>query len=139
MSDALPQSTIMITDTKKLGDPLSFRSVSCNDIVSANKSPNIPNGFDRNCNSHVISSTTSISSIPMAYNKPGIILARSSELLSKNVGVEENKESFKPWNSLCAMSFSIAPPISIVVHPFSGLLTSQLQCSCCKWKVSLLF
>ncbi|KAF3427250.1 hypothetical protein E2986_10371 [Frieseomelitta varia] len=133
LSDALPQSPIMITDTKKLGDPLTFRSVSCNDIVSANKNPNIPNGFDRNCNNHVISST-SISSIPMTYNKPGIILARSSELLSKNVEIEKNKESFKPWSSLCTMSFSTAPPISIEVHPFSGLLTSQLQCSCCKWK-----
>lgn len=137
MSDALPQSPIMITDTKKLGDPLTFRSVSCNDIVSVNKNPNIPNGFDRNCNNHVISST-SISSIPMTYNKPGIILARSSELLSKNVEIEKNKESFKPWSSLCTMSFSTAPPISIEVHPFSGLLTSQLQCSCCKWKVGFL-
>lgn len=138
MSDALPQSPIMITDTKKLGDPLTFRSVSCNDIVSVNKNPNIPNGFDKNCNNHVISSTTSISSIPMVYNKPGIILARSSELLSRNVKLEGNKESFKPWSSLCAMSFSNTT-ISVEVHPFSGSLTSQLQCSCCKWKVNFLF
>lgn len=128
----------MITDTKKLGDSLTFRSVSCNDIVSVNKNPNIPNGFDKNCNNHVISSTTSISSIPMAYNKPGIILARSSELLSRNVKLEGNKESFKPWSSLCAMSFSNTT-ISVEVHPFSGSLTSQLQCSCCKWKVNFLF
>ncbi|OAD59370.1 Ubiquitin carboxyl-terminal hydrolase 30 [Eufriesea mexicana] len=134
LSDALPQSPIMKTDTKRFGDPLTFRSVSCYDIVSANKSPNIPNGFDRNCNSHVMSSAVSIPSIPMVYNKPGIILARSSELLSKSVGIEESKESLKQWSSLCAMPVPNAPPIVVEVHPFSGLLTSQLQCSCCTWK-----
>ncbi|CAK9820344.1 Ubiquitin carboxyl-terminal hydrolase 30 homolog [Anthophora plagiata] len=139
LSDALPQSSTVVTDTKKLGDPLTFRSVSCNDIVSANKAPNIPNGFDKNCNSHVISSMASVSSIPMVYNKPGMILARSSEILSKNVEAGENKESFKPWSSLCAMPFSNAPSISVEVHPFSGLLTSQLQCSYCKWKSAVLY
>ncbi|XP_029044695.1 ubiquitin carboxyl-terminal hydrolase 30 homolog [Osmia bicornis bicornis] len=133
LSDALPPSPTMVTDTKKFGDPLTFRSVSCNDIVSANKSPNIPNGFDRNCNNHVMSSTSSVLSIP-TYNKPGIILARSSEILSKNIAVGENMESFKPWSSLCAMPIFNAPLISVEVHPFSGLLTSQLQCSSCKWK-----
>lgn len=118
-----------------MGDSLTIRSVSCNDIVSANRSSSIPNGFDRNCNSHVITSTESMTSMPTVYNKPGMILARSSELLSNNIGIGKNKEPFKPWSSLCAMPFSNAPSISVEVHPFSGLLTSQLQCSCCRWKV----
>ncbi|XP_031846038.1 ubiquitin specific protease 30 [Nomia melanderi] len=134
LSDALPESPTMLADAEKLGDPLTFRSVSCNDIASANKKSNMPNGFDRNCNNHVMSSTSSISSISLAYSKPGQILARSSELLSKNIGNEENKESFRTWSSLCAMPVPNFPPMSIEVHPFSGLLTSQLQCSNCKWK-----
>ncbi|XP_076671846.1 ubiquitin specific protease 30 [Andrena cerasifolii] len=134
LSDALLQSPIMITNTKKSGDSLTFRSVSYNDIVSANKSPDTPNGFDKNCNNHVMSSTSSISSIPVAYNKPGMILARSSELLSKNIGSGETKQLLKSWNSLCTMPVSNSSSMSIEVHPFSGLLTSQLQCSNCKWK-----
>lgn len=137
LSDALPQSPVMVPDTKKsdarYNDPITFRSVSCNDIVSVNNS-NIPNGLDRNCNSHVMSSTTSVSSIPITHNKPGMILARSSELLSRGIGSKESKDSFKTWSSLCTMPISNAPPMSVEVHPFSGLLTSQLQCSHCKWK-----
>ncbi|XP_076765839.1 ubiquitin specific protease 30 [Xylocopa sonorina] len=134
LSDALPQSPVPTTHTKKLVSPLTVRSVSCNDIASANKTPNIPNGFDKNCNNHVMSSTTSISSISMAYTKPGMILARSSQLFSKDIAAEENKAYCKPWSSLCAMPFSNAPSMSVKSHPFSGLLTSQLQCSNCKWK-----
>lgn len=129
----------MVVDTKKSGDSLTFRSVSCNDILSANKNVNTPNGLDRNCNNHVMS-TSSVSSIPTAYNKPGMIIARSSELLSKNIGCGENKESIRSWSSLCTMPVSNSSSMSIEVHPFSGLLTSQLQCSNCKWKVcTLLF
>ncbi|KZC04513.1 PREDICTED: ubiquitin carboxyl-terminal hydrolase 30 homolog [Dufourea novaeangliae] len=134
LSDVLLQSPTIVTDIKKLGDSLTLRSVSCNDIVSANKSSNVPNGFDKNCNSHAMSTTPSISNISMAYNKPGMILARSSELLSKNVGDVGNKESFRSWSSLCAMPVPNIPTMSIEAHPFSGLLTSQLQCSNCKWK-----
>ncbi|XP_054010873.1 ubiquitin carboxyl-terminal hydrolase 30 homolog isoform X2 [Hylaeus anthracinus] len=134
LSDALLQSPTMVVDTKKSSDSLSFRSVSCNDIVSANRNVSTPNGFDKNCNNHVMFSTPSISSILMAYNKPGMILARSSELLSNNMGGEENKDPLKSWSSLCAMPVSSTPSMSIEVHPFSGLLTSQLQCSNCKWK-----
>ncbi|XP_078039109.1 ubiquitin specific protease 30 isoform X1 [Augochlora pura] len=134
LSDALLKSPTMTIDTKKFGDCINLRSVSCNDIVSANKNSNLPNGFDRNCNSHVISSTSSISNIPVAYNKPGMILARSSELLSKSTEGEENKESFRTWSSLCAMPVPNFQPMSIEGHPFSGLLTSQLQCSNCNWK-----
>ncbi|XP_043250186.1 ubiquitin carboxyl-terminal hydrolase 30 homolog isoform X2 [Colletes gigas] len=134
LSDALLQSPTMVVDATNASNSLSFRSVSCNDIVSVNRNPNTPNGFDRNCNNHVMSSTPSISSIPIAYNKPGMILARSSELLSKNIGAGENKESFRLWNSLCAIPVSNSSSMSIEAHPFSGLLTSQLQCSNCKWK-----
>ncbi|XP_076160248.1 ubiquitin specific protease 30 isoform X2 [Ptiloglossa arizonensis] len=134
LSDALLQNPTMVVDIKKSSDSLSFRSVSCNDIVSANINPNTSNGFDKNCNNHVMSSTPSISNIPMAYNKPGMMLARSSEILSTNIESGENKESFRSWSSLCAMPVFNSPSISIEVHPFSGLLTSQLQCSNCKWK-----
>ncbi|KAG7208901.1 hypothetical protein KM043_015082 [Ampulex compressa] len=135
LSDALPPSPTIVPDAKGAGDAISLRSVSCNDIVSVEKDINTPNGFDKNCNSHLITSTSSVLSMSITCNKPGMILARSSELLSRNhEGSSKNEGSFRPWSSLCTMPFSSLPSKSVEVHPFSGLLTSQLQCSNCKWK-----
>ncbi|XP_076244484.1 ubiquitin specific protease 30 isoform X2 [Calliopsis andreniformis] len=132
LSDVLLQSPTMVVDSQ-WSNSLTFRSVSCNDIVSANENVNTPNGFNKNCNNRVMS-TSSVSSIPMAYNKPGMILARSSESLLNDVGKVNNKKYFSLWNSLCTMLISNPSSMSTEAHPFSGLLTSQLQCSNCTRK-----
>ncbi|XP_014605233.1 PREDICTED: ubiquitin carboxyl-terminal hydrolase 30 homolog isoform X1 [Polistes canadensis] len=132
LSDALPRNSVVVMDLKNSGDQIGFRSVSCNDIVSAERNPNSMNGFDTNCNNHMTISTPSISShIPSEY-KPGKILDRSSEMLSQLKRYDtENEEPI--WNYLCKVS-TYLPPIWNEVHPFSGLLTSQLQCINCNWK-----
>lgn len=134
LSDALPRSPLVVADLKGSGEPIGLRSVSCNDIVSAERNPNSMHGFDTNCNNHMTISTPSISShIPSEY-KPGKILDRSSEMLSQNKRYDaENDEPI--WNYLCEVSLINMPPIWNEVHPFSGLLTSQLQCINCNWKV----
>ncbi|KAF7378848.1 ubiquitin carboxyl-terminal hydrolase 30 isoform X2 [Vespula maculifrons] len=133
LSDALPRSPLVVADLKGSGEPIGLRSVSCNDIVSAERNPNSMHGFDTNCNNHMTISTPSISShIPSEY-KPGKILDRSSEMLSQHKRYDaENDEPI--WNYLCEVSLINMPPIWNEVHPFSGLLTSQLQCINCNWK-----
>lgn len=116
---------------------LNLRSASCNDIASVKTETDTPKGFDKNCNNQMMTSTSSISSMPPSVGcRPGMILARSSELLSRSVQNNgEYKSPFKTWKSLCAMPFVNIPSVSIETHPFSGLITSQVQCSSCFWKV----
>lgn len=73
-------------------------------------------------------------------NKPGIILARSSELLSFNIlsDNEEGNNSKKNQNSLMTNSKqSKTSLLSNEAHPFSGFLTSQLKCINCNSKSSV--
>ncbi|XP_033209108.1 ubiquitin carboxyl-terminal hydrolase 30 homolog isoform X2 [Belonocnema kinseyi] len=137
LSDALPNITPVRTDMKGSGDPLGLRSVSCNDITTALKDVRTTNGMDKNCIGYIAASTKTIgnvSNVPLPV-KPGMILARSSEIISGFSGnkILENG-SFRPWNSLCAISLPTISEYSMELHPFSGLLTSQLQCTECKWK-----
>lgn len=143
LSDALPKGPLVITDIKGSGDPVNMRSVSCNDIVSANQTCEIPNESNKNISNHVVSYAQSINnvSVSMSSIKPGIIIARSSEIISKIIGEGGgDADALRPWSSLCAIPFqSSTPTLSNKVHPFSGLLTSQLICAECKWKVSIHF
>lgn len=78
-------------------------------------------------------------SASMLSIKPGMIIARSSEILSKIIG-ESGAEGdcFRPWTSMCAIPFQTnTPSFSSKVHPFSGLMTSQLICTECTWKVNI--
>jgi ubiquitin carboxyl-terminal hydrolase 30 len=143
LSDALPKTPIVITDIKGSGDPVNLRSVSCNDIVSANEKCEFPNEKNKNLNNHIVSYAQSIANVSASTSiiKPGIIIARSSEILSKVI--EDNGaegDSLRPWNSLCTIPLqSSTSSLSNKVHPFSGLLTSQLICTECKWKVKFYF
>lgn len=132
LSDALPRNSPAVIDHRGSGDPIGLRSVSCNDIVSAERNPNSIHGFDANCNNHMTTSTPSISThIPSEY-RPGKILDRSSEMLSQIKRYDAGNEPI--WSYLCEVSLLNMPPIWNEVHPFSGLLTSQLQCTNCNWK-----
>ena len=73
----------------------------------------------------------------MSSLKPGIIIARSSDIISKLIGDKgADGDSLRPWNSLCTIpSQTSTASFSNKVHPFSGLLTSQLICTECEWKV----
>lgn len=144
MSDALPKNPIVITDIKGSGDPVNLRSVSCNDIASVNNGTcEIPNETNKNLSNHVMNYAQSITnvSVSMASIKPGIIIARSSEIISKIIedkSMDQTKP--RPWTSLCtipsqANAHSLSSPNK--VHPFSGLLTSQLICTECEWKVNI--
>lgn len=136
MSDALPPSPIIKPD-RGMGDTLNLRSASCNDIASVKNNSDNPKGFDKNCNNQMMTSTSSISNISPSMCKPGMILARSSELLSRNIQSNGDCTSlFRSWKSLCTMPFINIPSVSVETHPFSGLITSQVQCSDCFWKVS---
>jgi len=120
------------------GDALSLRSASCNDIASANNHSDAPKGFDKNCNNQIMTSTSSISTMSPSSCRPGMILARSSELLSRSVHNNGDcKDLSRSWKSLCAMPFVNIPSVSVETHPFSGLITSQVQCDGCFWKVSM--
>lgn len=144
MSDALLKVPQFITDIKGSGcDPGVLRSVSCNDISSKTKYHEQPkenghNGVDHN--NHAINHTQSITNVATASSmKPGLIIARSTEIIPGINGEigngDYNGDSQKPWSSLCQIPSSSIPSLSNSFHPFSGLLTSQLQCTECKWKV----
>ncbi|XP_058802775.1 ubiquitin carboxyl-terminal hydrolase 30 [Phymastichus coffea] len=141
LSDALPKTPLVITDIKGSGDPVNLRSVSCNDIASVNNGTcEIPNETNKILNNHVMNYAQSITnvSVSMTSIKPGIIIARSSEIISKIIEDKSiNEKSTRPWTSLYAIpsqpnSHSLSSPNK--VHPFSGLLTSQLICTECEWK-----
>ncbi|XP_067213332.1 ubiquitin carboxyl-terminal hydrolase 30 homolog [Linepithema humile] len=137
LSDALLPSPTIEPDMRAAGDALSLRSASCNDIASANNHSDAPKGFDKNCNNQIMTSTSSISTMSPSSCRPGMILARSSELLSRSVHNNGDcKDLFRSWKSLCTMSF-INMPASVETHPFSGLITSQVQCDGCLWKSSV--
>ncbi|EZA53986.1 hypothetical protein DMN91_000307 [Ooceraea biroi] len=134
LSDALPPSPTVKCDARGVGDVL--RSASCNDIASAKNNTVAPKGFDKNCNNQMVTSTSSVSSMSPSSCRPGMILARSSELLSRNVQSNGDcKSPFRSWKSLCSMPFVNIP--SVETHLFSGLITSQFQCSGCLWKSSV--
>jgi len=137
LSDALPPSPVVNPDVKGTGDTLNLRSASCNDIASVENNSDNPKGFDKNCNNQMMTSTSSISNTSPSTCRPGMILARSSELLSRSIqGKGDYTSFFGSWKSLCAaMSFTNIPSMSVETHPFSGLITSQVQCSDCFWKV----
>ena len=139
LSDALPKAQLVITDIKGSGEPVNLRSVSCNDIAEVNKNSQATNEANKNLSNHTVSYAQSISNVSasMSSLKPGIIIARSSEIISKIIGENGAEgDSLKPWSSLCAISSqSNNATLSNKVHPFSGLLTSQLICSECQWKV----
>lgn len=121
-----------------MGDTLNLRSASCNDIASVKNNSDNPKGFDKNCNNQMMTSTSSISNTSPSICKPGMILARSSELLLQNIQSNGDCTSlFRSWKSLCTMPFINIPSVSVETHPFSGLITSQVQCSDCFWKVLL--
>ncbi|KAG5337927.1 UBP30 hydrolase, partial [Acromyrmex charruanus] len=139
LSDALPPSPVINPDVRGTGDTLNLRSASCNDIASVENNSDNPKGFDKNCNNQIMTSTSSISSTSPSTCRPGMILARSSELLSRSIqGNGDCTSFFGSWKSLCAaMSFTNIPSMSVETHPFSGLITSQVQCSDCFWKSSV--
>ncbi|OXU25501.1 hypothetical protein TSAR_000311 [Trichomalopsis sarcophagae] len=138
LSDALPKAPLVITDIKGSGDPVNLRSVSCNDIASANERCEVPRETNKNLSNHVVTYAQSITNVSasMTSIKPGIILARSSEIISKIIGESgDDGDSLRPWSSMCAIpSQNTTPSFSNKVHPFSGLLTSQLICTECEWK-----
>lgn len=112
LSDALPKD-----DDKQLSvDSLGLRSVSCNDIV--------------------LMEQNSRSGKTKSNEPPGVIIARSAETIFKEEK-QEGKTTSEPWSWLRAIPRSSLSVITNETqHPFSGLLTSQLQCTNCKWKVS---
>lgn len=142
LSDALPKAAPVTSDIKGSGDPFGMRSsVSCNDITREENGSKETEKIDKHLPDQMSASTKSI---PRFFGtsvdgpKPGMIVARSSEVISV-----DNREdslagefSFRAWNSLCTIPTSSIPTLSSVTHPFSGLLTSQLQCTNCNWKVS---
>ncbi|XP_032683880.1 ubiquitin carboxyl-terminal hydrolase 30 homolog isoform X2 [Odontomachus brunneus] len=69
----------------------------------------------------------------LSKTKPGMIVARSSELLSRNNC--EYINSMWSWQNLFTIPYSNTP--SMETNPFSGLITSQLQCSTCMKKSSV--
>lgn len=125
---------------KGSGDPLGLRSVSCNDITTAQNDLPTTNDVEKKCNGHVVSTQSVLNvSNPYQVMKPGMIFARSTEIISSNNGINNlENESFRPWNSLCTIPLPTISSLSVELHPFSGLLTSQLQCTECKWKVRFL-
>ncbi|XP_034952468.1 ubiquitin carboxyl-terminal hydrolase 30 homolog [Chelonus insularis] len=135
LSDALPinRGPEIAPDVKGSGDSLALRSVSCNDIAQAEVSTTI-NNLDKNSNHPLNSSTKSISHFSIC-NKPGIILARSSEILCRALAepIDEQSPS-RTWSSLCTIPQQSSCVLSNETHPFSGLLTSQLKCTNCNWK-----
>ncbi|EFN74641.1 Ubiquitin carboxyl-terminal hydrolase 30 [Camponotus floridanus] len=144
LSDALPPSPNTELNMRKVTDSpeaqvLNLRSASCNDIASVKNGTDTSKGFDKNCNNQMMTSTSSISSMsPSIGCKPGMILARSSELLSRSIQSNGDcKSPFRSWKSLCTMPFINIPSVSIETHPFSGLITSQIQCNSCFWKSSV--
>lgn len=134
MSDALPALStpaLIPLNDEGAGDAVNLRSVSCNDLAAAAKHNQFQisnGGLDKNYNNHIASSTHSIRNL--SSSKPGIILTRSLE-----VPINLINDAEKPWNSL----HTITPSRPQDSHPFSGLLTSQLQCTNCNWKVSYFF
>ncbi|XP_046619559.1 ubiquitin carboxyl-terminal hydrolase 30 homolog isoform X1 [Neodiprion virginianus] len=143
LSDALPKTDIpMTSDIRGSGDPFGMRtSVSCNDI--ARKDEARESDVHNTCLPDQM--TASTKSIPKAFGssidgaKPGMIIARSSEVISRDGEGENSKAAFpfRAWNSLCTIPGPSIPAMSNVTHPFSGLLTSQLQCTNCNWKSSV--
>lgn len=129
MSDALPKAPLVVTDIKGSGEPVNMRSVSCNDLA---KECRVPSEAKQTV--PYAQSTTSVLATSI---KPGMILARSSDIVSL-MGGETGAEgdSLKPWNSMCTIPLQSCPPKSPnKVHPFSGLMTSQLICTECQCKV----
>ncbi|XP_012272475.1 ubiquitin carboxyl-terminal hydrolase 30 homolog [Orussus abietinus] len=142
LSDALPVTEplgqVIVTNIKGSGDAFALRSVSCNDIALAEKDPSsLTAAIDRNRNGFTTVSSLSASKDSIAAKQPGIILARSSEIISKKNGETEADGTFKLWSSLCIIPSPSTPVLSNHVHPFSGLLTSQLRCTNCNWKSSV--
>lgn len=133
LSDALP-ATSPVADIKDCGDLLGFRSVSCMDI---SQSETNVNGIDKHCNGNANMLSQSITNVSTNHIRPGMILARSSEIIPIATLLCNGDNEAKPWSSLCAIPAT--PTLSNEVHPFSGLLTSQLQCTDCKWKVRSIF
>lgn len=134
MSDALPGASISIPNSRGSGDQFVPRSVSCSDITRDENGSTIEEADKI---------TASTKSIPKMFGnnyagvlKPGMIVARSSEVVSIDEGsYMEMEESFRAWNSLCTITSPNVPVLSKIAHPFSGLLTSQLKCTNCNWKV----
>lgn len=117
---------------------MTLRSVSCNDI-STNQNLNPSQTLnDVNEVSNNVTHTQSITNVAVISSmRPGMIIARSSEVVSGMGDLDAGGDTLKQWSSLCAISMSNVPSFSNNVHPFSGLLTSQLQCTECKWKVKI--
>ncbi|CAD6210044.1 GSCOCG00012776001-RA-CDS, partial [Cotesia congregata] len=133
LSDALPGPEVA-PDVKGSGDSIALRSVSCNDIARVQAHPNNIDRLDKNSNHSLALSTRSIPHFSL-FNKPGVILARSSEILSRALGDSMDLQSpSKNWNSLCVIPQTSSCVLSHETHPFSGLLTSQLKCTNCNWK-----
>lgn len=124
-------------DTKAAGDFLGLRSVSCNDIAEVQNNSEGEKSMEKS-DDPMIASTRSISN-GIGASKPGVIIARSAEFVAGNPSKDGTKGSFRPWSSLCTIPQNSVSVIANETHPFSGLLTSQLQCTNCKWKVSIFF
>ncbi|XP_043282295.1 ubiquitin carboxyl-terminal hydrolase 30 homolog [Venturia canescens] len=110
LSDALPKDD----SEKLLIDSLGLRSVSCNDITQMEQN--------------------SCSKMMRSNEPPGVIIARSAETIF-NGGRNGERTTSEPWNWLRAIprsNLSVIP--NETKNPFSGLLTSQLQCTNCEWK-----
>ncbi|CAB0034584.1 unnamed protein product [Trichogramma brassicae] len=146
LSDALPAAPLVIPDIKGSGDPIinnTIRSVSCNDIAAAHSKCSVPPETNKNISNHVASyaqSTTNVSGSTLSL-KPGVILARSADILASLV-MEKNGEGDaapKPWTSMSTLPMQTTAPLPNQVHPFSGLLTSQLICTECQWRSPVRF
>ncbi|XP_011312033.1 ubiquitin carboxyl-terminal hydrolase 30 homolog [Fopius arisanus] len=116
LSDALP------SPPGSPQDALTLRSVSCNDLPQEEPSRLLSSS------QNMTSSTRSIPS-----SKPGVILARSSEVLTRYLTDESSPRiPERAWRSLCALPQ--VTPLGNENHPFSGFLTSQLKCTRCQWR-----
>ena len=138
----MPKAPLVKPDIKGSGDPVNLISVSCNDIALANETCQVPRENKKIISNHVASYTQSTSNVSasMTSLKPGIIIARSSDIIAKIIGEncdDGNEDSTRSWTSMGSISFQTTIPVlPNKVHPFSGLLTSQLICTECQWKVT---
>ncbi|XP_012255280.2 ubiquitin carboxyl-terminal hydrolase 30 [Athalia rosae] len=142
LSDALPEVNPVISDIKGSGDTFGFRSVSCSDISKEDHE----SGISVKCNQHLADQMiASAKLIPKSFGnvqegpKPGMILARSSEVIFKSgsQNLMTKDLTSRAWNSLCTIPSPSLPALCNAAHPFSGLLTSQLKCTNCNWKSSV--
>lgn len=119
----------------------TLRSSSCIDISFTN-SKNETESKNINQDGLLTGSTPNVAK--ESKKKPGVILARSIEALQNGIknntsqeGAstenDEKKKKLEIYSSLCEIPPSAK--LSIEVHPFSGMLTSQLKCTDCKHKV----